>query len=528
MKPMLALVLHAHLPYVRHPENPFHLEEVWLFEAMAECYMPLLGVLERLERDGIQAPITLSLSAPLITMLDDALLRSRFVDHLDRSLELCAAELDRTREMPAFAPLAQMYHERLKEIRNRFVHRYDHDLLAQLAHHDRAGRIELIPAAGTHPLLPFLATDASRRAHIRLAAELFLQRFGRPPRGMWLPECAFTPGLDDLLAEVGIEYSFVESTGLMQASERPLWGPFAPLRAPAGTCFFGRDPESSAKVWSATQGYPGDFVYRDFYRDIGFDLPFDYVKPYIHPDGIRMHTGLKYFRITELGDAKAPYRPDIAAQRALEHATHFVREREAQIASLAEHMPRPPIIVCPYDAELFGHWWFEGPLFLEGVLRAAAASEHLEANTPSRYLDTLPEQQLGVPNTSSWGDKGAFAVWLDASNDWIYRHLRSAERRLVELVEAHPDARRSTLRALDQAARELMLAQASDWAFIMKTGTTVEYAVNRTRTHLERFEALADMLDAGKVDSKTLRKLESADGLFPHMNVAQAWSQSGS
>ena len=515
----LALVLHAHLPYVRHPEHEHFLEEQWFFQAMTETYIPLAHVFEGLGRDGIDFRLTLSLSPPLVAMMRDPLLLDRYARQLDRLVELGHREVERTRGDGAFQPLAQMYRDRMVGVRNTF-RRYEGDIPRALRAFQDAGTLELITCNATHMFLPLADRNwAVCHAQIELAAREHEQRFGRRPRGMWLAECGFMPGVDGLLRESGIRYFFVDTHGLLFADRRPVYGVYAPVYCPTGVAAFGRDVESSKQVWSAEAGYPGDGVYRDFYRDIGYDLELDYIRPYVHPDGIRHDTGFKYYRITDRQtplDRKAPYDPHAAWERAAQHAGNFLFNRERQVEFLADRMDRPPIVVAPYDAELFGHWWFEGPMFLDFLFRKMQYDQDIVAPiTPSEYLARHPTNQVATPCASSWGYKGYAEVWLNGSNDWVYRHLHKMGERMVELARRHPDARGLRRRALDQAARELLLAQASDWTFIMKTGTVTQYAVRRVGDHVSRFNALYDALLTGSINEPWLKDLEERDNPFP-------------
>jgi 1,4-alpha-glucan branching enzyme len=284
---------------------------------------------------------------------------------------------------------------------------------------------------------------------------------------------------------------------------------------------FARDPESSAQVWSARSGYPGDPHYREFYRDIGFDLPLEYIGPHVHPDGHRMDTGFKYHAIThdKLHD-KWVYDPEIARGKAGLHASHFRGNMEKQAQRLSDGMDRPPVIVSPYDAELFGHWWYEGPIFLGDVFRQLHHDqEALAPVTPGDYLERHPTNQQAIPCASSWGLKGFSEQWLNESNAWTWPHVHLAGERMVELAGRHaapPD--RLTRRALNQAARELMLLQSSDWAFIMSTGTTVPYADSRFKEHLARFNALYEQLLKGEVSEEQVAELEAKDNIFPDLD----------
>jgi 1,4-alpha-glucan branching enzyme len=294
----------------------------------------------------------------------------------------------------------------------------------------------------------------------------------------------------------------------------------APLYCPSGVAAFGRDVESSRQVWSAKEGYPGDPHYRDFYRDIGFDLPMDYIGPYVHPEGHRIYTGIKYHAITheQLHD-KWVYDPDAARGRAGQHAAHFRGNRQKQVDALRAHMDRPPIVVSPYDAELYGHWWYEGPIFLGDVFRQLHFDQDtIETITPGDYLDGHPTNQVATPSLSSWGANGYAEYWCNETNAWTYRHLHVAAERMVELAHRHPMADGVTRRALNQAARELMLAQSSDWTFIMKTGTTVQYATRRFDAHIVDFTRLYEELVRGQVAERHLDDLEARHNIFPDVD----------
>src|SRR5437773_1478496 len=250
----------------------------------------------------------------------------------------------------------------------------------------------------------------------------------------------------------------------------------------------------------------------------GFGLDYDYVRPYLPPTGQRILTGLKYHRITGKTDVKEPYEPERARERLEAHAAHFVDARVHQVAWLARAMDRPPIIVCPYDAELFGHWWFEGPWWLEAVLRRLATTPELRAATPGDDLARHPTVQRATPAASTWGWKGYNEVWLAGENDWLYRHLHATADRLHALCRSYPSADERTRRALTQALRELFLAQASDWAFMMSRATTVEYAVRRSLDHLLRCQELCAQVERGAVDDLRLAALEDTDNLFPTLD----------
>ncbi len=519
-KGYLALVLHSHLPYVRHPEHDTFLEEDWLFEAITETYIPLINVFDGLVNDGVDFRITMSLTPTLIAMLADPLLQERYLRHISKLVELAEREIERTRDQPEFNPLARMYHDLFRNARSVFEVKYGRDLVAAFRRFQDAGRLEIITCAATHGFLPLMLNRNAMRAQVMSAVRQHEKFLGRPPKGIWLPECGYFEGLDAVLQEAGIRYFFTDAHGILHASPRPKYGVYAPLFCPSGVAAFGRDIESSKQVWSSIEGYPGDYNYRDFYRDVGFDLDYGYIRPYLHTDGNRVNLGIKYYKITGPTDQKAPYIPRWARERAAEHAGNFLFNRERQVEWLAGIFgDRKPIIVAPYDAELFGHWWFEGPAWLDFLIRKTVYDQRtVRLVTPLEYLRENPKCQVSTPSLSSWGYKGFGEVWLEGSNDWIYRHLHKAADRMVELSRRFPEAEGLLKRALNQAGRELMLAQSSDWAFIMKTASHVDYAVRRTKDHLLRFTKLYDDILGNRIDEQWLGDIEYRDNLFPELD----------
>jgi 1,4-alpha-glucan branching enzyme len=518
-KGYLCIVLHSHLPYVRHPEHADFLEEDWLYEAITETYVPLIRVLERLLQDNVNFRITFSLTPTLISMLSDGLLQDRYLHHINKLIELAHREVERTRWQGEFQNLAQMYLNSFYEARNVFE-RYNRNLVNAFKAFQDAGKVEIITCGATHGYFPLMEVKrASIRAQVKVAASHYETTFGRRPLGIWLPECGFHPGYDEILKEAGLRYFFSDAHGVLHGSPRPKYGVFAPVYCKSGVACFGRDLESSKQVWSSIEGYPGDHNYREFYRDIGFDLDYDYIRPYIHPDGVRINTGIKYYRITGNGQHKEPYNPHWARERAAEHAGNFMFNRQKQVEYLFDFLGKKPIIVSPYDAELYGHWWYEGPLWLDFLIRKIAFDQDtISLITASEYLTENPRNQVITPSQSSWGWKGYNEMWLQGSNDWIYPHLHAASERMTELAKSFPRADGIVRRALDQALRELLLAQSSDWAFIMGTGTHTSYAVKRTKDHLLRFTRLYEDIKANSIDEGWLADIEYKDNIFPQID----------
>ena len=520
-----SLILHAHLPFVRHPEYPEFLEEDWLYEAITEVYLPLIFSFENLHRAGARPRLAINVSPPLCEMLADPLLESRYTRHLENLLALSEKELERTqREAPEFHPAARMYNETLKAASHLWHNVYGRNLVRAFGQLQEEGVLEIITCGATHGFLPLISTEEARRAQVEVAVANYRKHFGRQPRGIWLPECAYEPGVEKFLADAGIEYFIADTHAILYGEPRPRYGVFSPVRCPNGVAVFARDLETSQQVWSNIIGYPGDPAYREFYRDLGWDADYEYIKPHLHKDGERRHLGLKYHRITSR-DAqlhqKQPYDPAVARERAASHAADFVNRRVEQARRLREQFGgRIPHVTSPYDAELYGHWWFEGPQFLDFVFRRFHWDQNeVECVSPGDFLDSGTPIQTQQPSQSSWGAEGYFKVWLNEGNAWMYPHQHAAEQRMTALADRFPEAPdHTTYRALNQLARELLLAQSSDWAFQIFQGTTVEYATRRFRYHIRRFNALADGIEQGRIDEEQLAEIESRDNIFAELD----------
>jgi 1,4-alpha-glucan branching enzyme len=519
-----SLVLHAHLPFVRHPEYPEFLEEDWLYEAITEVYLPLIFIFQNLHEAGASPRLAINVSPPLCEMLADPLLQSRYTRHLENLLELSAKEVERTAaEAPEFSDVAKMYFDNFTASLNLWNNRYKRNLVNAFRELQEEGVLEIITCGATHGFLPLISTSEARRAQIEIAVNNYRKHFGRRPRGIWLPECAYEPGIETYLNDAGIEYFIGDTHAILYGDPRPRYGVYAPVVCPNGTAVFARDIETSQQVWSSEVGYPGSDVYREFYRDIGWDLPLAYLKPYLHSNGERRHLGLKYHRITGRNvpqQNKQPYIPELAREKAAENAMHFIGERIRQAHALRETFDgRTPLVVSPYDAELFGHWWFEGPQFIDFFFRKLHYDQsEISAISPGDYLDAGIPIQIQQPAASSWGEDGYSKVWLNEDNSWMYPYQHDAERKMTELANRYTSPSDRETRVLNQLARELLLAESSDWAFQIYQGTTVEYSSLRFRSHVQRFAILAEMLEKNDIDDELLSEIEGRDNIFSEID----------
>jgi 1,4-alpha-glucan branching enzyme len=510
----LALVLHAHLPYVRSGE-PGSLEEDWYFQALQECYLPLLQVLETSARDPRQRPrLTLGLSPTLLSLLSDPQLARRFLPWLEQrrillqlapsNLSLAARDLD----------------HRLDAVERQW-RAAKGNLLLRFRKLQQDGVLDLITCAATHGYLPLLRDSPEAvRAQLLTACREHQRLLGERPLGIWLPECAYYEGLDEMLASCGLRYSLLDGHGLLHALPRPRYGVYAPICSPAGVAFFARDSESTLPVWSASQGYPGDGAYREFHRDLGWDLP----EQALVAQGIRSRRplGLKLHRVTAQGcplDEKQPYAPERAEERLRQHAGAYLQGRRDQLQALAGAIERPPLLVAPFDAELFGHWWFEGPRFLGELFRQGAEVGFTFTHLRDVLAAGAP-LQVCRPSPSSWGQGGYHDYWLNETNAWVAAEWQRASRAMVRRVNRGVGSaeQRSWL---NQAGRELLLAQSSDWSFILRAGTTTGLARERIHGHLDRFWRLIDAIENGTpLPPEWLEAVQREDGLFPQLDAA--------
>ena len=523
MSSSLVIALHGHLPFLHHPEHEHFLEEDWLFEGVADCYLPILAMLDGWARDGVNAGITMGLSPPLLSMLSVPLLRERTVRALHARTTLAHRALKEHAADSEWRPALLCAVDEA----DRGLARYEacgRDLAAAFAEHHHAGRVELMTCSATHGLAPVLLDEGSIAAQVKEAVRAHERFLGFRPRGIWLPECGIHPIALDALADENLWFTFCEDRAVRFAWPPPQHDVYRPLWSPEGIALFPRDPGSAKEVWSAQEGYPGDFRYREFYRDLGYDAPDAWLDP-VHKQGTgaKKNVGVKLHRITgRVGlDEKLPYDPVAAATATAEHAWHFARRRTEDAADVEAALGASPCITAAFDAELFGHWWHEGPWFLDAFLRILAKGDVdgrpcPKPVTASGYLTSNPTQQVSYPAVSSWGDGGAFEVWVNETNDWLPRRVYDVRARLAGAVHRHQHEPRGSVvyRALQQATREVLLAQSSDWPFILTMGTQTGYASKRPVAHLSRAHRLLAMLERGGIDEGDLSQLEERDPVF--------------
>ncbi|WP_408006773.1 1,4-alpha-glucan branching protein domain-containing protein [Pseudalkalibacillus sp. A8] len=513
MNSYFSLVLHAHLPFVLHRE-PDRLEERWLFEAVSESYIPLLWGLESCSSE---VKYTLSLSPPLLEMLANKTFQERYLAHIRNTQELLLKERDYVTK-PEEISVVEFYIERFKKIKETFLE-WNCDLISAYRYFMIENKVEGITSSATHAILPYIQTEQGIRSQIQYGLNCFEHHFGFKPDGFWLPECAFSPGVDKVLYEEGVRYVFVDEDTIRKLDpESPR--PNTPVFSPHGIVLFPRCVNTSKKVWDATTGYPGDYDYREFYRDVGYDRDHDYIAPHIHPDGIRVDTGLKYYRITGDTEAKEIYVRENALRKAEQHSKDFI---DTVCESIKEcNTGSASVTLAAFDAELFGHWWFEGPEWLQTLVKSEKTN--IPWITPKEFI-IRHYQELQTHHTcfSTWGRNGYGEVWLNKSNAWIYRHLHAMEHELIKQMTIHKNPDPLTQRALDQLNREWLLATSSDWTFIMDQQSASEYADYRLKEHISVFNQLVKELNEKQVFESIVQEHEERYPFF-HWQKASIYS----
>jgi len=557
----VTFVLHSHLPYVVHHGTwPHGLD--WLHEAAAETYLPMLRVFDELQQVGVSLKANVNLSPILLEQLSHPTFKEEFPIYVQRKIE--AARKDQA----DFRAQGEDHFGRVAEYWQRFFERALHDfealnrdIVGGFKRFYDSGDIEIITCGATHGYFPLLGTDASIRAQVRLGVATHERFFGRKPRGIWLPECGYRPGgmwdfpvsmngasppkrpflregVEQILAENGIDFFFVD-THLVETNIR-----FSPYQLLAGdvpialeeegdehhlslyrpyyagtrgsgesVSFFARDPKTGVQVWSGDHGYPGDAVYLDFHKK-------------------RWPGGHRYWQVThprvDLA-GKTAYYPNVAEERTRAHAEHFVGITCKALASEPENgVPHegPPILCAPFDAELFGHWWFEGIAWLKNIAMQYAHPQcSVKLITCSEYLDKHKPGGYLVLDEGSWGKNGSNEVWLNPDTEWTWKHIYGAEEAVLKMAQggkwkADPLAGRLA----NQLCRELMLLESSDWQFLITTEHARDYAEKRFNTHLDQFRALLEVWrrfeSSGEVAPEGLRRLEEIeqrDSVFPNV-----------
>lgn len=520
MKNNLCFTLNAHLPFVRHPEYPKFLEEDWFFEAVNESYIPLLRMFYKLREEKTDFCLTFSISPTLCAMLKDELLSERLLAYMESRLELGEKEIARLKNNPLMLSVAKQYIDNINRNLRFWQEDCKGDLLGAFNTLAEEGYLELITTAATHAFLPIYKDyPYAVNAQIETGIMQHSRLFTHSPEGFWLPANGYYPGLEEMLRHHNIKWTELTSHSIILSEDEPKAGNYAPVRCPNGVWCFARDYYLTSLVWSSKEGYPADPCYREFYRDIGYDLPLDYVRPYIHEPEVRVFTGFKYWAVTGPTAEKKEYNPAMAAARVSEHARNFIYNIKARGRNLSSIVTEDPVYTVSFDAELFGHFWYEGVSWLEEVLRLCSHDGGIRLTTPSRYISESHVTQTLRPAYSSWGDGGYSQMWVDNSTNAAYvPHVLESMVRMGELAQRFPNQKSLKQRFLNQAAREALLLMASDWLLLIHNRSNESYARNRLDGHIQNLYLVYDNMCKNAVNTEWLVKAEERNNIFPDID----------
>ena len=515
--PVISFVLHGHAPFVRHPGQLSSPQERWFFESLSETYIPLLEVFDRLDRDHIPFRMGLSLSPTLCHMFCDELLIQRYLDYTGKQVEFGERELERTSGDIELQKLVKHFHDRIIEKRAFFTGRYESNILKGFDYYQKKGRLEILATAATHAFLPFYtACPEAVQAQLEVAIASYRTYFGRHPSGFWLPELGWKEELDSWLRSYNFSYTIVDAHALAFARPYAEKGSFYPGRTPQGIFVLGRDFYAAQEMAELAR----DPVYRYDSRDQGFELPLENVRLFLGPQDSRMGTGYKYWACGQDGSGSVLYNPALAKDRAMNQARTFLASRLSRLKSASNLMENCALSLCAFEIDSFGRFWHEGPEFIETLFREGTKHEEIQFLTPVEYLCKLDSStfQVLMPEYSSWGINGYAETWLDSSNDWMYRHTTQALERMVEIAERFPNNTGLKERALNQAAREILLVLASDWSKMLYKQENTEYARNRIENSLRNFTTIYEALGSNYISTEWLTQLERRHNIFPNIN----------
>ncbi len=521
-----ALMLHAHIPYCRK-SGVWPAGEEWLFEAMNETYIPLLSVFRQFQLEGLKPRAMIGIVPVLVEQLRDPYMNDRFCAYMEDKIRRASRDVDRFAGDAAKQVVARFYVDTFQRTYDAYKDDFRRDIIGSFKWLQEEGVIELLTSGATHGFLPLLESDSAVYSQIHLGVKAYETCFGRKPKGFWLPECAYRPrewskrenkerrAIDEWLADEGIKFFFVESSGLERArfvDNKHHEAAPSTIRGYAlesGVCVFGRNAATGKQVWSPDSGYPGDPYYREFHMKDG-------------------ESGLQYWRVTR-AEPKEVYRPDKAAEHVRFHAEHFTELlREITAAAGSTVGECPPVVVSPYDCELYGHWWAEGPAWLDAVYRRLLSDKALECMSLDEYIvrhrDTFSTIQL--PPTT-WGVNGDYTVWQNPEHSWLWPYINDSTRQLEGVMQLCAGRAIATgsreRRILSQLGRELLLMEGSDWPFLLFTKQAKEYANQRFHNHHQRFNKLLwaakNFDEPHRISEHDLREMESVDNPWADLDV---------
>ncbi len=523
------LVLHGHIPWCKK-SGTWPAGEEWLFEAMNETYIPMLNILRELREAGIKTAITINITPILAEQLADDYMNQRFTEYMENLISRAKSDIKKFENNRPRKKIAENHLNNFERVLETYYHNYYSNILGSFKWLQDEGMVELITCGATHGFLPLMESDSGVFSQIQIAVDTHKMYFGRHPKGIWIPECAYRPkeyrdgklreSIDYWVNNSGIEYFFVDGHGILDAEiidQKNSIGLNTNIgyNLKTGVCVFGRNKIISRQVWDSKIGYPGDDYYREFHSK-------------------NHESGLHYLRITGKQverDKKQLYDIDKAAERIESHAYHFVSVITEELETFINNYNERGIIVSPFDLELFGHWWYEGIDWLKRVFELIYHDKEIEMIKISDYISRFKNSRVQdfaefstiKMNESSWGEGGDFRVWKNPEHGWIWPYINGSIKEFENVLSINPSPNDRGRRILNQAARELLLMEGSDWPFLLYTKQAKDYANQRFHHHHQRFNKLVwaakDLNDLNRFSMRDLEEIEDIDSCFQDLDL---------
>lgn len=526
-KAYINILLNNHMPFIKDLEASEITEERFLFENLTDSQIPLLQMLHRLEEDHIPVSLTLSFSGTMLSMLGDPLIKRHYESYLNKLIDLGDEEISRLSQegLEEEKKLALYYRDKYRGILD-FYQEIKGDLLAEYSCFTQKGMIELVASSLTHAFLPnYQSFPFSIDLQVKLGMSLFKDTFKEKSIGFWLPECGYFPQLENFLKKNKVSYFFLDSHAILLSDHNTSYGPYFPIKVNSMNAFI-RDPYFQQFFSTAPSSYTRREGYRDYYQDIGFELPLENLKGFLGSHSLRINTGYKYYSTASKG-GKVIYNVNKAQELIEKDVEDFINKVEAHKEKVDPFMQgKEPIFNILSEADLFGQWWYEGIDFLELFFRKINNNSHLQVITPSRYLVKYEAEPSLTPIHSSWGKNGFSEPWLNHDNDWICRLNHDMVDKLEDLLKRYYDTNSfQQKKMILQAVKEVLLAQASDWPFMIWKGHYVSYATSRVKEHYEHFDKICNYLTNSKYDVSSFIEMEKKYNLMPELSLEDLFNE---